>query len=250
MAESNGRRTPKKLSPETKWEIFLQVTAGEITLLVIAVCLIPLAGLFGGMDAALQRVSKARVDEMRRDGVKRAGVLSDVVAERARHVALLLLLRIACEMVAAVLLTVVLHRLWGGGWQLVLTAAGAMTVVSYVLVGVGPRTLGRQHAYGTALAGAGVVRLLAQRLRTTDAALADSVFLDVTGRTAKRLLELAGDADEFVLPVTQEELAGMVGASRERVNKALSAFIRLGWLEQSERRYRITDREQLSRRAR
>jgi CRP-like cAMP-binding protein len=95
-----------------------------------------------------------------------------------------------------------------------------------------------------------VVRLLAQRLRTTDAALADSVFLDVTGRTAKRLLELAGDADEFVLPVTQEELAGMVGASRERVNKALSAFIRLGWLEQSDRRYRITDREQLARRAR
>jgi CRP-like cAMP-binding protein len=95
-----------------------------------------------------------------------------------------------------------------------------------------------------------VVRLLAQRLRTTDAALADSVFLDVTGRTAKRLLELAGDADEFILPVTQEELAGMVGASRERVNKALSAFIRLGWLEQSERRYRITDREQLARRAR
>jgi CRP-like cAMP-binding protein len=96
----------------------------------------------------------------------------------------------------------------------------------------------------------GVVRLLAQRLRTTDAALADSVFLDVTGRTAKRLLELAGDADEFALPVTQEELAGMVGASRERVNKALSAFIKLGWLEQSDRRYRITDREQLSRRAR
>ena len=96
----------------------------------------------------------------------------------------------------------------------------------------------------------GVVRLLSLRLRATDAALADSVFLDVTGRTAKRLLELAGDADEFVLPVTQEELAGMVGASRERVNKALSAFIRLGWLEQSERRYRITDREQLARRAR
>ena len=95
-----------------------------------------------------------------------------------------------------------------------------------------------------------VVKLLANRLRNTDVALADSVFLDVTGRTAKRLLEMAGESDEFVLPVTQEELAGMVGASRERVNKALSAFIRLGWLEQSERRYRITDREQLSRRAR
>jgi len=45
-----------------------------------------------------------------------------------------------------------------------------------------------------------VVSLLARRLRSTDAALADSVFLDVTGRTAKRLLELAGDADEFQLP--------------------------------------------------
>jgi CRP/FNR family transcriptional regulator, cyclic AMP receptor protein len=94
-----------------------------------------------------------------------------------------------------------------------------------------------------------VVSLLARRLRVTDAALADTMFLDVTGRTAKRLLELAGDADEFVLPVTQEELAGMVGASRERVNKAISAFIRLGWLDQVERRYRITDREQLARRA-
>jgi CBS domain containing-hemolysin-like protein len=140
------------------------MTSGEITLLVIAVCLIPLAGLFGAMDAALQRVSKARVDEMRRDGVKRAGVLADVVAERARHVALLLLLRIACEMVAAVLVAVVLYRTWGGVWQTVLTAAGVMTVVSYVLVGVGPRTLGRQHAYGVALASAGVVRLLGRVL--------------------------------------------------------------------------------------
>lgn len=96
----------------------------------------------------------------------------------------------------------------------------------------------------------GVVRLLAARLRSTDAALADSVFLDVTGRTAKRLLELAGDQDEFALPITQEELAGMVGASRERVNKAIASFVRLRWIEQQDRRYRITNREELERRAR
>jgi len=95
-----------------------------------------------------------------------------------------------------------------------------------------------------------VVELLAIRLRNTDAALADSVFLDVTGRTAKRLLELAGEADEFILPITQEELAGLVGASRERVNKAIASFIRLGWVDQRDRRYSIVDREQLSRRAR
>jgi CRP/FNR family transcriptional regulator, cyclic AMP receptor protein len=95
-----------------------------------------------------------------------------------------------------------------------------------------------------------VVRLLAGRLRAMDEALADAVFLDVTGRTAKRLLELAGDSAEFVLPITQEELAGMVGASRERVNKAIAAFIRLGWIQQIDRRYVITDRRQLEIRAR
>lgn len=95
-----------------------------------------------------------------------------------------------------------------------------------------------------------VVEMLANRLRNTDEQLADSVFLDVTGRTAKRLLELASGADEFSLPITQEELAGMVGASRERVNKAIASFVRLGWIEQSERRYRITNRDQLELRAR
>ena len=94
-----------------------------------------------------------------------------------------------------------------------------------------------------------VVGLLARRIRTTDEALADSVFLDVTGRTAKRILELAGDADEFTLPVTQEELAGMVGASRERVNKAIASFVRLGWIDQADRRYRIVRREELERRS-
>ncbi|WP_409329000.1 hemolysin family protein [Trujillonella humicola] len=140
------------------------MTTSQITLLVVAVLLVPLAGLFGAMEAALQRVSAARVQEMRREGTKRAVALEQVLQERPRHVSLLLLLRIVCEMVAAVLVAVVLYELWGSGWQSVLAAAGIMTVVSYVLVGVGPRTLGRQHAYGTALATAGVVRVLGRVL--------------------------------------------------------------------------------------
>jgi CRP-like cAMP-binding protein len=95
-----------------------------------------------------------------------------------------------------------------------------------------------------------IVRLLATRLRATDEALADAVFLDVPARTAKRLLDLAGEADEFQLPMTQEDLAGLVGASRERVNKALAMFTRLGWIEATGRsRYRILDRAQLEQRA-
>jgi CBS domain containing-hemolysin-like protein len=140
------------------------MSSGAIVLLVIACVLVPLAGLFGAMDAALQRVSKARVDELRREGAKRAAALEEVVLERARHVSLLLLLRIACEMVAAVLVTVLLYDAWGGGWRTVLTAAAIMTVVSYVLIGVGPRTLGRQHAYSVALASAGVIRFLGRVL--------------------------------------------------------------------------------------
>lgn len=96
----------------------------------------------------------------------------------------------------------------------------------------------------------GVTRLLAGRLRETNEALADSVFLDVTGRTAKRLLELADGRDSFLLPVTQEELAGMVGASRERVNKAIASFIRLGWIDQHDRRYSIKMRDRLELRSR
>jgi len=95
-----------------------------------------------------------------------------------------------------------------------------------------------------------VVRLLALRLRATDEALADAVFLDVPARTAKRLLELAGDEDEVELPMTQEDLAGLVGASRERVNKALALFVKLGWVEATGRgRYRILEREELTLRA-
>jgi CRP-like cAMP-binding protein len=90
-----------------------------------------------------------------------------------------------------------------------------------------------------------VIAMLTRRLRAMDEALADSFFLDVTGRTAKHLLELAGERDEFDIPITQEELAGLVGASRERVNKAISSFLRLGWIEQQDGTYRILKRREL-----
>lgn len=112
-----------------------------------------------------------------------------------------------------------------------------------------PYSIVRKHLQSNPSMLWGVAKLLATRLRVMDEVLSDSVFLDVTGRTAKRLLELSAGKDEFVLPITQEELAGMVGASRERVNKAIASFIRLGWIEQHDRRYRILIRQKLEMRA-
>jgi CRP/FNR family cyclic AMP-dependent transcriptional regulator len=98
---------------------------------------------------------------------------------------------------------------------------------------------------------------LAQRLRRTNEAMADLVFSDVPGRVAKALLDLAerfGDDEQDGVRVhhdlTQEELAQLVGASRETVNKALSEFANRGWLRLEGRTVLLLDRERLARRAR
>jgi CRP/FNR family transcriptional regulator len=98
---------------------------------------------------------------------------------------------------------------------------------------------------------------LAQRLRRTNEAMADLVFTDVPGRVAKALLDLAekfgvteADGIRVRHDLTQEELAQLVGASRETVNKALSEFAHRGWLRIEGRSVLILDAERLTRRAR
>jgi CBS domain containing-hemolysin-like protein len=118
-----------------------------------AVILVALGGLFAAIDAALSTVSIARVEEMVRDERPGAVRLARVVAERPRYINLIVLLRITCEAAATVLLVAFLWDDLGLKWGLVVAAA-AMVVVSFVVIGVGPRTLGRQHAYSIALASA------------------------------------------------------------------------------------------------
>jgi len=97
---------------------------------------------------------------------------------------------------------------------------------------------------------------LARRLRRTNEAMADLVFSDVPGRVAKALLDLS---TRFGVPVddglrvthdlTQEELAQLVGASRETVNKALADFAARGFLRLEGRAVVILDVDRLTRRA-
>ena len=98
---------------------------------------------------------------------------------------------------------------------------------------------------------------MAQRLRRTNEAVGDLVFSDVPGRVAKALIDLGGrfgkTTDEGLLvnhDLTQEELAQLVGASRETVNKALADFAGRGWLRLDGRSVVINDVERLSKRGR
>jgi CBS domain containing-hemolysin-like protein len=118
--------------------------------LVGAIVLVALGGLFAAIDAALSTVSMARVEELVREERPGAVRLSRVMNERPRFINLIVLLRITCEVTATVLLAAYLDGHLGVSWGLA-AAAGIMAVVSFVAVGVGPRTLGRQHAYPIAL---------------------------------------------------------------------------------------------------
>jgi len=98
---------------------------------------------------------------------------------------------------------------------------------------------------------------LAARLRRANDVVADLVFSDVPGRVAKQLLELArrfGDRKDDGVHVhhdlTQEELAQLVGASRETVNKALADFAARGWIRLEPRSVTLLDVERVERRAR
>ncbi len=135
-----------------------------VTVLLVAAALVVLAGLFAMSDAALSRVSPARAGEMAREGVRGARTLGAVAKDLPRHLNLLLLLRLACELGATTVVAFVTADAWGVGWAAALTTAGVMTVVSFVIVGVGPRTIGRQHAYPVALICAPVVRWLGRAL--------------------------------------------------------------------------------------
>ena len=102
-----------------------------------------------------------------------------------------------------------------------------------------------------------MLQALARRLRRANDVVADLVFTDVPGRVAKNLLDLAdrfGEQEKDGLHVhhdlTQEELAQLVGASRETVNKALADFAARGWLQISARSVLILDVDRLRKRAR
>ena len=135
-------------------------------------------------------------------------------------------------------------------------SATASAVIETTLLGLGHADL-LPWLTGRPEVARGLLLQFAQRLRRSNDTLADLVFSDVPGRVAKQLLDLSERfgvaSDEGVRVVhdlTQEELAQLVGASRETVNKALADFVSRGWIRLEQRSVVVLDIERLRRRAR
>ena len=136
----------------------------DVALLVAAAVLVLIGGAFAGAESAFSRISRVRAAEMTREALGGVARLQKVLADPARYLNLLTLLRVGCELGATVLVTIVCLGHIQIIWQAALLAGAGMTVVIYVAVGVAPRTLGLQHADTFARISAGVVVPLARVL--------------------------------------------------------------------------------------
>jgi CBS domain containing-hemolysin-like protein len=127
------------------------MTAADAGLLLGALALVIVAAFLVAIDGALTRVSRVAVDEFVREGRRGADALAKVVSDPARYLNLLLLLRVFAELAAAALTTVAMVHAFGAGLASVGIATLIMGLISYIILGVAFRTLGRQHAPTLAL---------------------------------------------------------------------------------------------------
>ena len=124
----------------------------SVWLLLAAAALVGLAGLFSAADAAVSSFSRARAEELLAEGRPGARRLVALLDDLPRYLNTALLLRLFCEISAIVLVTLEAGTAYDGRWwPTALTVIGVMLVVSFVAIGVAPRTLGRQHAERIAL---------------------------------------------------------------------------------------------------
>jgi len=137
------------------------MSAADAYDIIVIVVLVVISALLVSAEVAFGRVSRSRIEELRREGSRRAPGLLKLLDDRARYVNVFLLAQLASSAVALVLATFVALDLVPNSrpWAVFLAAA-VMTVVSFVLLGVAPRTLGREHAEAIALNSVVPARLL------------------------------------------------------------------------------------------
>ncbi|WP_030911390.1 hemolysin family protein [Streptomyces sp. NRRL F-5126] len=132
------------------------------SLILGAVALVVVAWLAACAEAGLARISAFRAAEAVRNGRRGAAKLAQVASDPTRYLNMALLVRVACEMAAAAFVTYGCVEEFDATWEALLVAIGVMVLVSYVAVGVSPRTIGRQHPVNTSTAAAYVLLPLAR----------------------------------------------------------------------------------------
>jgi len=126
--------------------------------IVAIVLLLGFAGFLAATESALTSISRVLIEELES---KRGGeLLKKFSKQPAKYLNVILLVRKTCELTATVLLASILLRNYPSAQAMALTVL-IMVIVSYVVVGVGPRTLGKQHPHTWARAGIGVAFFLA-----------------------------------------------------------------------------------------
>ena len=118
----------------------------SILVISVVVALLLFAGFLAGSESAINSISRVFVEELESKSSKRAAWVQRVLSEPARYLNVVLFVRKAAELTATVIVAEALIDLFDSLAVAMSVSVGAMLVLSFVVVGVGPRTLGKQHA--------------------------------------------------------------------------------------------------------
>jgi CBS domain containing-hemolysin-like protein len=128
--------------------------------LVLASFMVLSAAIFVATETALTRVSKATIDQLRKDGSKPAARLSKLLDDRAKYVNSLMFAHLTLSTIAIVLVTTVSLDVFVDNNLALVTSSAVMVLVGYIVLGVAPQTLGRQRADRIALATVRLARMI------------------------------------------------------------------------------------------
>jgi len=230
----------------------------DARLLVVVVLLVVVAAALAAGEASLSRVSRVRAEQLQQDGRRGSAALCTVVGTSGPYLSVSTSLRVVCESFSAVFVTIVCAGAFDRRWVALGVAAAVMVVASFVLVGVSPRTLGRQHAETVALLAAPVLVWLARllgplaRLLVTlgnvvtpgkgyrDGPFADEAelrdLLDLAGRNAvieaeeQQMLHSVFELGHTIVREVMVPRTDMVTIDADKVlRQALSLFLRSGF---------------------
>ena len=118
----------------------------SVLVISVVVALLLFAGFLAGSESAINSISRVFVEELESKSSKRAAWVQRVLSEPARYLNVVLFVRKAAELTATVIVAEALIDLFDSLAFAMSVSVGAMLVLSFVVVGVGPRTLGKQHA--------------------------------------------------------------------------------------------------------